>query len=162
MFSKLYFQNLLSNDPRFRRLRDLLAFSQFIGIDGVDMIPAIDAALQILSARLAQGIFDHGEGYDFDVPVGNESPSHGEIYSGGLAAPVTGYIPEPAAWTVAAPGTLGTPASEMGWTSLISEVTFEMALSDDLSTAIPQPAREAHQPPDTSQWERWIQPVGST
>ncbi|KAL1671962.1 phosphoribosylglycinamide synthetase [Schizophyllum commune] len=51
------------------RLRDLLAFSQFIGVEGIDMIPAIDAALQDLSTRLAQGTPDHAERYDFDMPV---------------------------------------------------------------------------------------------
>ncbi|KAL1725145.1 phosphoribosylglycinamide synthetase [Schizophyllum commune] len=146
------------------RLRDLLAFSQFIGIDGVDMLPAIDAALQVLSARLAQGIFDHGEGYDFDVSVGDESPSHDEIYSGGLAAPVilNDVFEEPTAWTVVVPDMLGSPAPEMGWVSQLPVLSSEMAVSSEVPTTMLLHGRGAHQPPDTSQWERWIQPVGST
>ncbi|KAI4519067.1 hypothetical protein K525DRAFT_206990 [Schizophyllum commune Loenen D] len=145
------------------KLRDLLAFSQFIGVEGLDMLPAIDAALQVLSAHLAQDIVDHGEGYDFGVSVGDESPSHGEINSGGLAAPVIlDYVfEEPTAGTVV-PDMLGSPASEMGWVSQLPVMSPEMAVSGDVPTTIPLPGRGAHQPPDTSQWERWIQPIGST
>ena len=146
------------------RLRDLLAFSQFIGIDGVDILPAIDAALQVLSARLAQDIFDHGEEYNFDVSVDDESPSHGEIYSGGLAAPVilNDVFEEPTAWAVVVPDMLGSPAPEMGWVSQLPAMLPEMAVPSDVPTMMPLPGRGARQPPDTSQWERWIQPVGST
>lgn len=162
MFPNLRCENYLLTDVCCHRLRDLLAFSQFIGIDGVDMLPAIDAELQVLSARLAQGTPGHAERYDFDMSVVDGAPSRGEIYSGGLAAPVTGYIPEdPTAWTVAALNMLETPASEMVWISHIPSISTELASSDDVPT-IPLPGREAQQRPDTSQWERWIQPVGST
>ncbi|KAI5893096.1 uncharacterized protein SCHCODRAFT_02574208 [Schizophyllum commune H4-8] len=144
------------------RLRDLLAFSQFIGIDGVDMIPAIDAELQVLSVRLAQGTPSRDDRYGFEMSVGEGAPSPSEVHMGGLAAAAIGYGPEePTVWSAALDDMLGTPAPEMDRTSQLPSLLPDLAVSDDILDTTPLPGKESHQPPDTSQWERWMQPVGS-
>ncbi|KAI5834717.1 hypothetical protein K523DRAFT_229949, partial [Schizophyllum commune Tattone D] len=101
------------------RLRDLFAFNQFIGIDRVDLIPAIDAQLDVLCARLAQGTPEPEAQYQFDTSAGGLSPSPSEMYLGGFAAPTIGYGPEePTAWTVASLQLLDTPSMEMGITAI--------------------------------------------